>query len=206
MDREGRAGRGRYIVVAGPDGVGKSTFTDAFAAALGDRPVDRYHHRLGALPRRAASLVRTTQPHSMQPYATWLSVVKVAYLFADYLIGTAIRVRPALRSGHWVLLERGWWDIVVDPARYRLRGTSALARRLGMVVPDPDLLIVLEAPPGTILARKSELEPEELDRQLASWREVAVGRPRSIVLDSSQGIDELVRVALAALGQPAPAD
>jgi thymidylate kinase len=194
--------RGRFIVVSGPDGTGKSTFADALVEAINDTPIVRYHHRIGFLPRRAASLVAVDRPHATKPYPRWLSRIKVAYLFGDYLMGAVLRVRPALGRGTWVLLERGWWDLAVDPLRYRLSAGDRLAASLAPHLPRPDLLIVLEAPPETIIARKAELGRDELVRQTSAWRRIAGDESRSLVLDSRRSVADLVGTTLAALGRP----
>lgn len=196
--------RGRYIVVSGPDGTGKSTFVDALAAAVTPVPTARYHHRIGLLPRRAASLVATDRPHASRPYPGWLSLVKVLYLFCDYLVGYLLRVRPARRRGTWIVLERGWWDLAIDPRRYRLAAGDGLAAALGRLLPRPDLQVVLDAPPETIIERKAELGREEVLRQTAAWRRVAGSRPPSLVLDSRRPVEELVQDMLVAVAPPRP--
>jgi thymidylate kinase len=126
------------------------------------------------------------------------------YLFGDYLVGSLLRVRPALSRGTWVIMERGWWDIAVDPVRYRLSAGDCLAGRLGRLLPRPDLLVLLEAPPETIRARKEELEPDELVRQVGRWRAVARSEPRSLILDSRRPPSELALATLTALGRAHP--
>jgi thymidylate kinase len=190
------------VVVSGPDGTGKSTFVDGLVGALRETPVARYHHRIGFLPRRAASLVPVDRPHAAKAYPRWLSRIKVVYLYGDYLVGAFLRVRPALRRGSWVVLERGWWDIAVDPLRYRLSAGDRLAGRLGRLLPRPDLQVVLEAPPETITERKAELDRDELLRQASRWRGIARDEPRGLVLDSRRGVADLVQATLTALGRP----
>jgi thymidylate kinase len=191
---------GRFVVVGGPDGAGKSTLVDALMAAVDHARVDRYHHRFGLLPRRRASLQPPERLHVSPAYPRWLSVIKLLFLYLDHLLASGLRVGPAVRRGRWVILERGWWDVVVDPARYRVRGSARLARALGRLLPPPDLLLVLEAPAATILARKTELAPDELQRQLVAWRRVAEARQPSLILDSRRPVPELVLAVLVALG------
>jgi hypothetical protein len=74
-----------------------------------------------------------------------------------------------IRSG-LVVVERGWWDILVDPKRYRLTPTVRLVRLLGRLLPAPDLVLLLDAPAAEIHRRKRELSEREIAAQLAAWR------------------------------------
>ena len=165
--------RGRWLVVAGPDGVGKTTLAHALLEALGPAQTLHVHHRFGVLPRSAASRRPTTEPHAMPPYPRWLAGLKVGYLYLDHVVGWLTRVLPARRRGQWVVHERGWLDIAVDPRRYRLEGVGGLVSLLTRVAPGPDLTLVLDAPAAVMHARAPELGLEELERQRAAWRTVA---------------------------------
>jgi thymidylate kinase len=171
--RESRQRRGGVIVIAGPDGAGKSTLSAALpAAAFGLAPVLHVHHRFRVLPQRANSDVDTTRPQQQRPYPAWLSWAKSVYLFVDYQLGWQLRVRPFVTRGGWVILERGWWDVAIDQRRYRLRSSGWLLRAMGRLLPRPDLVIVLMVPVHTLLSRKAELSPAEFERQLKDWRTV----------------------------------
>jgi hypothetical protein len=126
-----------------------------------------------------------TEPHADPPYPVILSLAKTGYLFLDFLLGWAFRVRPWVRRGGWVVLERGWWDIAVDPRRYRLRAPARTAWLLGRFLPAPDLTVVLEAPDTVLLSRKRELPAEELGRQRDAWRNGLPGGARPVYLDAS---------------------
>lgn len=192
-----RKGRGRFIVIAGPDGTGKTTLADALAAAVPDgSQVRRFHHRIGVLPVREAARRPTTTPHDQPIYPGWLAAIKVAYLAVDQIVGWVAVVRPHVRSGGWVILERGWRDIVVDPRRYRLPPGGTLARRLGRMLPQPDLTVVLDAPASLIRERKAELTAAEIERQRAAWREIAGADPRVVVLDATAPVRANVRTIL----------
>ena len=165
--------RGGVLTVVGPDGTGKSTLCDALiAGVLADGPVLRVHHRFGVLPTRGGDTSDVSEPHGEQPYGTVVSTLKVLALFVDYWLGWILRVRPFVRDGGWVVLERGWWDLVVDPRRYRLRPGGRLVRALGRLLPAADLILVLEAPAATLLARKAELPEAELVKQMRAWQDV----------------------------------
>jgi thymidylate kinase len=188
--RDSRAGC--VVVVAGPDGSGKTTLSDALERGLGGRdPVLRFHHRFGLLPAAGGPLTDVTQPHRAAPYPVALSWLKSLYLFADYLLGWALRVRPCIRHGGWVILERGWWDLLVDQRRYRLQRSAMLLGLLGRLLPQPDLVVVLHAPSSVLLARKAELPREEIERQLRLWRRVLPKRVRRAFLDCSEPLDDV---------------
>ncbi len=97
-------------------------------------------------------------------------------------------------------MERGWLDITVDPARYRLALPGNLARRLGAVLPREDLILVLDAPASVIHARKPELEPQEITRQLKAWKMLASQHPsRFAVLDVTETPAAVSRKAYEAI-------
>jgi hypothetical protein len=180
------SGRGRVLGVAGPDGTGKSALCDALTRDfLVGRPVLRVHHRFAVLPARTRHHGPVTEPHARPPYPRSLSEAKALLLFADFWLGWVMRVRPFVRRGGWVLLERGWWDLVVDPRRYRLHPRTRLTRLLGRALPQPDLLVVLEGPPAVLRARKPELPEPELARQMRAWRHALPERVARRYVDTS---------------------
>jgi len=196
----GWASRGGVLVVAGPDGTGKSALAEALAdRVLAGRPVRRFASRFGALPARPNARVATTTPHAKSAYPAWLSAVKVGYLFADYVVGWFVVARPFMRRGGWVIMERGWWDLAIDPRRYRLGPSTALARRLGRLLPDPTLTLILDAPADVVGARKAELPPAEIERQLAAWRAIGDRSRHAVLLDASKPLDEVEAQAASAI-------
>ncbi|HEV2756065.1 MAG TPA: hypothetical protein VG318_09855 [Actinomycetota bacterium] len=190
MRSSGSSRRGRVVVISGPDGAGKSTLADAIEARLGTSGVRRFHHRPGILPRRSGSDGPVLEPHADPPYPRPVSLAKTIYLFADFLVGWGVLIAPRRRRGAYVIMERGWWDVVVDQRRYRLDVPGWVLRGLGRLLPAPDLHVVLDAPPELIYERKRELSVEEIGRQSAAWRSLARGG-RAVVLDASRPVDAL---------------
>jgi thymidylate kinase len=191
--------RGRVVAIVGPDGTGKTGLADRLEEWLRRRHwVIRVHHVYRLLPGSAAAQRPTGKPHAQTPYPAWLAAVKVAYLFVGHMARWLVTIRPHVRRGGWVIVERGWSDMVVDPRRYRLSGTR-LARRLGALTPTPDRTLVLDAPADVVHARRDELSIAELDRQLDAWRSIATSDPRAVVLDASLSASEVAAAAIQSL-------
>jgi hypothetical protein len=189
---------GLFVVIAGPDGGGKSTLAHRLPDACGQlfRRSLHLHSRPRVLPRPGALLRRGegdhSQPHAKPPHSKAVSTALLLYHWFDYLLGSWLLVRPTRTRTGLVLLERGWWDMLVDPCRYRLNPPLPLARLLGRLLPEPDLVLLLEAPPETLVARKSELTAEEIAGQAEAWRAVA---PWARVIDVSKTSKEVVMAA-----------
>lgn len=197
--------RGAVLSVVGPDGVGKSTLIDAVVAGSLDGHDIMRIRNVGLLPRRTLPQVPVTEPHKDPPYPPLVSLAKVAYVYADYLLGWFFRIRPFLRRGGWVILERGWWDMAVDPKRYRMKLPSRLLWWLGRLLPHPDLVLVLEAPAEVVLERKRELPLEELRRQSRLWRERLPDSQPHVFLDASLPAHEVLARAESELRRVANA-
>jgi hypothetical protein len=202
--REGHVGQrqGLFILLAGPDGSGKSTLAPKLLHQFRDAvPFTRHMHwRPGLLPQ-ASTLVGAgggdpSKPHAQVPHGRVVSLCLLCYYWLDFLLGTWLRVVPVRARGGLVILERGWWDYAVDSRRYRLRVSPKLVRFLGRLLPQPDLVMILEASPELLHGRKPELPMEELSRQMERWRELELPkRSRRTCLDVSQNFDQVLKTA-----------
>jgi len=184
-------------VIAGPDGAGKSTLSRGLADSI-TTPIRIIHHRPGILPQRVTDEV--TDPRARPPYGRFLSLLKIAYVWSDYLIGWLLRVRPFAKDG-WVIIERGWPDILVDPLRYRIAGGLRLTRFLGRITPIADLCIVLEAPVDVLLERKLELGAGELARQAREWRTMSRLADHTAYIDASRDVAHVLRDSFDAMAR-----
>jgi thymidylate kinase len=182
--------------VAGPDGVGKTTLSrELTEGVLSDYPLLRLPDRPGLLPHRNGQ-APARNPYQDPPLGVLASMAKALFLYVDFLLAWTFRLRPFIRRGGWVLMERGWSDLVVDPRRYGLRGGLRLLRFLGKRLPQPDLVIILEGPPKLLASRNGVLPHVELDRQIRAWRSVLPSNQRCIHLNTALPSEELVgRVA-----------
>jgi hypothetical protein len=197
---------GFSVAVVGPDGVGKSTLAAALPEALAGVfwHSRRHHLKPGVLPRPGLLLGRPTAdftaPHSRPPSPPVLSAARLVYLWADAMLGWLPGVALPRRRSSLVVIERGWRDLEVDPARYRLDLPPRLVRALARLLPEPDLVLVLGAPADTVSRRKPELPTREIERQLRAWRSLAAAEPgRYLELDATQTEDEVLRGAVGAI-------
>jgi glycosyltransferase involved in cell wall biosynthesis/thymidylate kinase len=188
---------GRVVVVVGADGSGKTRVAEQLLAIAQERgPVLHVHHRPGALPGGTRHDGPVTEPHREAPYPAVLSPLKLLYVFLDHRLGWTTRIEPVRRAGGIVVIERGWWDLAVDPRRYRLRPHPLLVRALGRLLPEADVTLVLDAPTEVLLARKTELPAAELERQRAAWRAVAARVSSVTTVDATRPVEEIVASAL----------
>lgn len=187
------------VLVAGPDGAGKTTIADRLAAAVeaGGTPVLRAHFAPGILVARRHGGGPVTDPHGRAPRGPAASVAKLAVTFVDFVVGWALRWRRGARRG-LVVLERGWHDQVVDPVRYRLDPRAVpLARALGRLLPRADLCVLATGDPAAIVARKPEITADEVARQQRAWREAAGRAARAVHVADTVAADVNTVVASA---------
>jgi thymidylate kinase len=191
-------GRGVYVALCGPDGAGKTSLSAQLAAwaDLHFNGVVRLHWRPGVLPRLGALAGREdpdpSRPHQASPSDLALSVVRLLYYWLDQLLGYGATIARRRRAGALVLLERGYWDMAVDPRRYRIQTPGSLVYILGRLLPQPDLTVVLVAEPHVLARRKDELPEQEIGRQLAAWRQLA-GRRGWATVSVAQPLEQVAR-------------
>jgi energy-coupling factor transporter ATP-binding protein EcfA2 len=188
---------GLFVLVVGPDGSGKSTLARSLPELCDGtfRRALRYHWRPQFLPPPGRLLGTgkpdPTQPHGRPSHGRATSLVLLGYYWLDMALGGWLRVWPfRMRTGLFVN-ERGWWDIAVDPRRYRLAVPPWLIRALGALLPHPDVTLILDSSPKVLLERKKETSEEELHQQLWAWRNGLPHGIRSVHLDASRPLDEV---------------
>jgi hypothetical protein len=168
------------VLVVGPDGAGKTTVLDEVERQLG-RPLARAHSRPGVIAGRGGDGSPVTDPHAGVPRGTLLSLAKLAVVFLDTLVGSLVRWRRSA-ADDLLVVERGWYDLAVDPRRYRLPDRFApLVRTLGRLLPKADVTVLLTGDPAAFHARKPEIGVAEVTRQLGAWERYAAEAGRRVV-------------------------
>ena len=133
---------GLTVVLAGPDGAGKSTLGRALADApsIPFRGVRSLHLSPGLLPPLARLAGRRVvasaeQPHDDRASGAIVSVIRICWLAADTALGWWPKIQRLKVRSTLVVIERGWHDLEVDPRRHRLSVGSGLVRLLGRILP-----------------------------------------------------------------------
>ena len=206
----------RLVALCGIDGVGKSTQAanlvawasesglkadvlwcrwDPLLARPAIRLLNRYsrsggdgqaaseHDRRRGLKQRVLSVAPLR--------AAWRSL-----MVFDYGIRTSVRVRRARRRLDLLVLDRYWHDVIVD-----LSAGGEMAkppRLLTLLLPRPDLVLVLELPEEEAIVR----QPDALDlthlRQRRQLYGVVAEQPDAALVDASgteADVGEAVRAA-----------
>ena len=117
----------------------------------------------------------------------------------DYGIRTSVRVRRARRRVDLLILDRYWHDVIVD-----LSAGGEMAkppRLLTLLLPKPDLVLVLELPEEEAIVR----QPDALDlthlRQRRRLYGVIATQPDAALVDAS-GSQDAVSEAVRAAAMP----
>lgn len=192
-----------YVLVVGPDGSGKTMVIDrlhAIADAAGVAVV-RAFWRPKLVPGGLTYGYRAKQAPATSTRPPIGATVRLLLTLLDYAVAGAVPWRTARRSG-LLFVQRGWYDMVVDPGRYGLSSRlAAIANEMGRLVVRADLVLVLHGDPHAIRARKPELSPEQIEGQIDAWRRLAPRAARRVLeLDTVSGSpDRIARVAWDAL-------
>jgi thymidylate kinase len=183
---------GIMIVFLGPDGVGKSTLISHLAQLMGTvfRGHCLFHYRPGLLGRRKYT-GDVTDPHGRSEHSVWWSLGRLLLHIMDYWANYWLIVRPKLTRSGLVVFDRYFYDLVVDPKRYRYGGPLWAVRILRALIPKPNLVFVLDAPAQVLLSRKQEVASEEVQRQRETYLKEAKTLPRARVIDTSACVAEV---------------
>jgi thymidylate kinase len=169
---------GAFVVIVGPDGVGKTTISRALVSAHGG-PAAYFPFVPPIFEPLSASAPTNAAPHLGKGTAQGSRVVGCLRLVRNALrfwIAYLLRVRPATSAGALVIGDRGMYGYLVQPRALKFYGPSAFARLVLRALPQPRLIVNLAAPPTVVRTRKQELTLEEIERELREWQRLPVGR------------------------------
>lgn len=192
--------RGLCLVLCGPDGCGKTSvgveLQQRLAGNVFDHEVAYLHWKPRLMTAKANAAnpfgIPCADPHGKPPRHP---VMNVLYFLAHSLeIPPAwlLRVRSRLFRNMLVMIDRYYYDFMVDSKRYRMNVSEKWAWFMYRFMPKPDLVFCLTAPTAVIQARKQEVSAEETERQRVAYEKVVRRLPYGHIIDTNRPLDEVV--------------
>lgn len=192
-----------FIAFLGCDGSGKSAVIQGVATLLEDqgRKVTLGHWRpmpFGSNPSVSAA----DDPHGEAPRGLASSILKLGWLWLNWWAAWLQHLRRDSHHG-FVLFDRYHGDLLVDPRRYRYGGPLWLSKLASRLMPQPGLVVFLDASPDVLLTRKMEVGKEALEKSRHAYLEFCRTHSNCRIIDASQALQTVISDAFtAAKGQP----
>ncbi len=189
-----------FISFLGCDGYGKSAVIVGVSGHLREKgeSVELGHWRPKPFSQQNTDTpAAADDPHGQLPRGSLGSALKLAWLGFNWWVAWFRRLRRESRNG-FVLFDRYNGDLLVDPRRYRYGGPTAIARLAVRMMPQPDLVIFLDAPPEVLLSRKQEVGEEVLATARTEYLVFCRAETRSLIVDASQPLDKVIAEAARA--------
>ena len=122
------------------------------------------------------------------------SIIKLLYYLTDFWFGYWLLIKKQIIGSTLILFDRYYYDIYVDPLRYRYGGPYFLLKLLGSLIPKPELIFVINVPVDNLIERKQELPREVLEDQCKKYRKL----PTEVfvymkIIDGGENIVNVVR-------------
>jgi len=198
MNNKAKYKQSLWLAFLGPDGSGKSSVIEGVKERLNPETFTavevihlRPHIGLNNMQKKNFSVV-ADNPHGEKCRSQFSSIIKIMYFFFDYTLGYFIKIKPLLKNNTLVIFDRYYYDLLVDPKRYRYGGLMWFARLIGRFIPRPNLVILLNASAKTIQSRKQEVSAEETARQTGAYINLANNMKNAIIIDAEQPIEKVV--------------
>lgn len=195
---------GLTVVLCGPDGCGKSTAGKALIENLkgtfSPRKGKHYHWKppVFSAGRRAAR-GPVTDPHARPPRNVIASCLALGGHWLEFLLGSFLAIRPATFKDGLVLIDRFYYDFFVDQRRYRMQAPLWLVRWGYWLLPKPDLVFLLDAPPEVLQSRKRETSLPETTRQREAYRRALLPLKNCRLIDATQPVGDVARALKKAI-------
>ena len=173
-DRVRRGAKRAFIGFVGPDGSGKTTVAaevELQCSSLGRACV--YVHWRPSLSApfarpspHATPLAKVASRENVNLFDQIASLARLLRSALSFNIVYTTRLRPQLRSGTVVVVDRWIYNYIAQPHSVRYYGPPRLAAFVCCrLVVQPSTVFVMEAPTRVIIARSDELTENEIDSE-----------------------------------------
>jgi thymidylate kinase len=181
----------KEICVFGPDGSGKSSaIAIAKKKLLFATKIIKVRHLKPKIIKITNSRKPSANPHGEMPRLPFISVLKIILWLLEYWIK---KVFHGYKNPTLIFWDRYFHDLLVDPYRYRFGAPLIFARIISKFVPQPDLMIFLDAPAKIIQMRKKELSHKEIMRQRKNYLKLSNKVNKGVIIDASPPLEVVVQ-------------
>lgn len=177
------------VCFLGPDGSGKSTLIEMVYKDLKLASSNTNITHLKPLiffKSRSESRGVVTEPHAKKERGFWASNLKIILWFIELWIDKC-KLKKNYRLN---IYDRSFVDILVDPKRYRFKGSILLLKMLFNFIPKFDQYIVLTGDPEVIYNRKKEVPLEETKRQVESYQNLSKMGSQFFIVNNTHSLEE----------------
>lgn len=191
-----------WIVLLGVDGVGKSSILDLIKlnSFTPYRGIRIFHRRPGVVYAKPEEDSGVILHYAKPPHNPVKSSLKLLVMVLDWIFGYWLHIRKWRSEGYLVISDRhSLLDMLVDPLRYRYGGPHRLVELVLPLTPQPDLVLVLDAPEDVLEARKSELTKQQIKELREGYLQMSRSLPNFRVIDAARSIEEVYADVIAAI-------
>lgn len=195
-----------FIAFLGCDGSGKSAVIQGVAehlAADGITVMPGHWMPKAFTTATNARPGNADDPHGQPPRGMIPSILKLGWLWVNWWTAWFKCLRKVSRKG-MILFDRYHADLPIDPRRYRYGGPGWLARLASRAMPQPSLVLFLDAEPEVLLSRKQEVSGESLSLSREAYLKFCGTHRRCQVIDASQPLSDVIRKVLQSIREISP--
>ncbi len=195
---------GISIAFLSPDGGGKTTIIHALNDYFDNMNifdgVRNYYMRpqflknLGHYNKINPSKEESTNPdpHGKAMHSVQKSLIRFMFYNVDYVLGTLVKIWPHKLAKKLVIFDRYYYDYFVDLTRYQYSFSEAIPKAFRWMIPQPEMVFILDAPSEVLYARKQELTLDELKEQRIRFKQIPSMVPNAKMINVDRPIEEIV--------------
>ena len=111
------------------------------------------------------------------------------------MFGYWFKIFPRKVKSHFILFDRCFIDVMVDPVRYRIKISKMYIKLMHYVLPKPDIWIILDLPTEILFKRKQELDYETAEKLRYAYLDLQHLLSNGIVINNDGEIKDTLNTA-----------
>lgn len=190
---------GYFISFSGPDGVGKSTLVNSLNnifldLGITDKKIPDHllspsvpalHNTV--IAKKSTYKHKYDKPYSVKPVSYFESILRSFYYFIIFIIDGCL-IFNRKRKNNIVIYDRYIMDFSADTKRMRIKMPDIISKLFLKILRFENINVVINAEVNQILARKDELNKEQIIYLLDRYNDLSSSTKRSIIFSNSKSI------------------